>query len=139
MNRTSPSPPSWELAQRLLAYETASGNPSVTRMSAAVRVSEKLRRRLVTLAGVAGFCALLHRALALSKAQVPGLSKLSVRPDGSLEGLNELHDDDAAQAGAMLIAELIELLTTFIGEHLTLILIHDVWPDLAESGERTNL
>ncbi len=103
-----------------------------------MRVSEKLRRRLVTLAGVTGFCALLHRALALAKAQVPGLSELTVRPDGSLEGLNELHDDEAAQAAAMLIAELIELLTTFIGEHLTLILIHDVWPDLPASGERTN-
>jgi hypothetical protein len=130
MNRTSPSPETRDLAQRLLVYEANAADSSETDVPAASRVSEKLRRRLTTVAGVAGYCALLRRALALAKAHVPGLSAVCVKPDGSLEGLNELHNEEAAKAGAMLIAQLFELLITFIGEYLTLSLIHDVWPDL---------
>jgi len=40
---------------------------------------------------------------------------------------------EAAQSGGVLIAHLIGLMITFIGESLTLRLLHDVWLDLPDS------
>lgn len=101
------------------------GDSSGANISAALRVCEKLRRPLSALAGATGFRALLSRALALAKARDPGLSAVQVKPDGSLEGLSEVHD------GVLLIGQLLGLLGTFVGESLTLRLIQDAWPDLA--------
>lgn len=96
-------------------------------MPAVLCVSEKLRRPLSTLAGSSGFRSLLARAVTLAKAQDPRLSAVQVNPDGSLEGLGS--QDQDAQAGVMLIAQLLELLVTFIGEGLVLNLVLDSWPN----------
>jgi hypothetical protein len=131
MNRTTPSPKIRELAQRLLAYEVAGDNLAEANMPALVLVFEKLRRPLVTLAGSAGFRSILARALTLAKAQTPGLSTVQIAPDGSLEGFSDLgNQDQVAEAGIMLIAQLLELLATFIGESLMLSVVLDAWPDL---------
>ena len=119
-----------DLAERLLACEAAALNPSDHDTPAVFRVSEKLRRPLSALAGAAGFRTLLARALTLTKPYAPGLSAIQVNPDGSLEGLNELDDDEAAEAGVLLIAQILGLLGLFIGETLVLRLVLDVWPDL---------
>ena len=50
-----------------------------------------------------------------------------VRPDGTLDGLDGLPHD--ADAGTSIVARLLELLVTFIGEPLTLRLVRDAWPD----------
>jgi hypothetical protein len=89
-------------------------------------VCDKLRRLLTTLAGAAGFRSLLARALTLAKQESPALGAWEVKSDGSLQGLN----GEAAQLGVVLIAHLIGLVITFIGESLTLRLLHDVWLDL---------
>ena len=56
----------------------------------------------------------------------------------SLKGLDEVEPhidkEQARDGGAILIAELIGLLLTFIGEGLTLRLIQDVWPEAAFDG-----
>lgn len=122
-----------DLAKRLLASETAEGNFSSANIPAVLRVSEKLRRPLSTLAGSAGFQSLLSRALTLAKRTSPGLNAVQVKPDGSLEGLNKIASGEAAEAGILLIAQLLELLAHFIGESLTLGLVRDVWPDLVFS------
>jgi len=93
---------------------------------AVCRVCEKLRRPLSTLAGAAGFRSLLSRALTLAKQESPALGAWEVKSDGSLEGLN----GEVAPSGAVLIAHLVGLMMTFIGESLTLRLLHDVWIDL---------
>jgi hypothetical protein len=93
------------------------------------RVCDKLRRPLTTLAGAAGFRSLLARALTLAKKESPLLDTWEVRSDGSLQGLN----GEAVQSDAVLIAHLIGLMITFIGESLTLRLVHDVWLDLPDS------
>ena len=98
-------------------------------MPAGLRVSEKLRRPLSTLVGSSGFRSLLARALTLAKAQAPGLSAVQIKPDGSLEGLSDVGKQGHAAAG-MLIAQLLGLLVTFIGESLMLSLLLDAWPDL---------
>jgi hypothetical protein len=131
-------PESRHLAQRLLAYEAVAGKNSEPAESAAFRVCAKLRRPLTILAGVAGFRSLLSRALALSTAEAPSLSAVQVAADGSLKGLDELtsqiDEKQARDRGAILIAQLLGLLLTFIGEGLTLRLVQDVWPEAAFNG-----
>jgi hypothetical protein len=132
-------PESRYLAQRLLTYEAVAGKNSEPAESAAFRVCAKLRRPLITLAGVAGFRSLLSRALTLARAEVPTLSAVQVAADGSLNGLNELEPqtdkEQARDGGAILIAQLIGLLLTFIGEGLTLRMVQGVWPQATE-GDR---
>jgi hypothetical protein len=134
MNQKIPSRKMRDLAQRLLAYEAAGLNSSEHDTPAVFRVSEKLRSPLSTLAGATGFRTLLARAPTLAKTHAPGtpgISAIQVKPDGSLEGLSELHGDgEGAEAGVLLIAQLLGLLGLFIGENLVLRLVLDVWPDL---------
>ena len=131
-------PESRHLAQRLLAYEAVAGDNSERAESVAFRVCAKLRRPLITLAGVAGFRSLLSRALTLARAEAPSLSAVQVTADGSLKGLDELElqidKEQARDGGAILIGQLIGLLLTFIGEGLTLRLVQDVWPEAAFNG-----
>jgi hypothetical protein len=131
-------PESRDLAQRLLTYESAAGKNSEPTESAAFRVCAKLRRPLITLAGVAGFRSLLSRALTLARAEAPSLSVVQVAADGSLRGLDELEpqidNEQNRNEGAILIAQLLGLLLTFIGEGLTLRLVQDVWPEVAFDG-----
>ena len=123
MIRSADTQTTRELAQRLLAYEGAETSPSTADMHAVCRVCDKLRRPLTTLAGAPGFRSLLARALTLAKRESPVLGAWEVKSDGSLQGLN----GEAAQSGAVLIAHLLGLMITFIGESLTLRLLHDVW------------
>jgi hypothetical protein len=119
-----------DLTQRLLAYEGAAGDSSGTNNCPAFRASEKLRHSLSTLTGVHGYRTLLVRAVTLAKRETGSLSTVQVKPDGSLEGLGDLSNDQAADAGLTLITQLLELLETFVGGSLTRTLAHDVWPDL---------
>jgi hypothetical protein len=131
-------PKSRHLAQRLLTYEGVAGKNSEPTESPAVRVCAKLRLPLITLAGVAGFRSLLSRALTLARAEAPSLGGVEVEADGSVKGLDELASktgrEQARDGGAILIAQLIGLLLTFIGEGLTLRLVQDVWPEAAFNG-----
>jgi hypothetical protein len=76
----------------------------------------------------------------LARAEVPNLNAVQVADDGSLEGLEQLaSQSDTEQdgnGGAILIAQLIGLLLTLIGEGLTLRLVQDVWPEAAFDGPR---
>ena len=126
MTRSADALTTRELAQRLLTYEAVGDGTANADTQAVCRVCDKLRRSLTTVAGAAGFRSLLARALTLAKKESPLLSAWEVKSDGSLQGLN----GEAAQSGAVLIAQLIGLMITFIGESLTLRLLHDVWPDL---------
>jgi hypothetical protein len=69
----------------------------------------------------------------LARAEAPTLSAVQVTADGLLQGLVELESqsdkDHAEQEGAILIAQLLGLLSIFIGEALTLRLVRDAWPD----------
>ena len=144
----STAPPALrDFARRLLALEAARDEPPVVGGRGAVRVCEKLRLPLSKLAGVAGFRSLMSRAVAMAKAEDPSLAAVHVRPDGSLEGLDGPGPDQNAgaggEAGVVVVAQLLGLLVTFIGEPLTLRLVRDAWPDASvpapgtESGERS--
>lgn len=128
-------PESRRLAQRLLAFEAVADDNSEPTESAAFRVCAKLRQPLITLAGVAGFRSLLSRALTLARVEAPSLGAVQVAADGSLKGLDEVaaqaDKEHARDGGAILIAQLLGLLLTFIGAGLTLRLVQDVWPEAA--------
>jgi hypothetical protein len=127
------SPEVQDLARRLLAFEATHDNAADAYVEVVVQVIEGLRVHLVRLAGVDGFRSLLSRALTLAKAEVPALNMVRTRADGSLEGFDKLEEDHEAgvaeEAGVVLVAHLLDLLVTFIGEPLTLRLVRDKWPD----------
>jgi hypothetical protein len=134
MTQQIPDPDTLEFALNLLACEGRDGHAADSPV--VFRVTEKLRRPLSRLAGTAGFRSLLSRALTLARVQAPSLSVVQINPDGSLDGLDPLGDpDEASNAGAMLVAQLLALLTLFIGNNLVLSLVSDIWPEL-ESQNR---
>jgi hypothetical protein len=121
-------------AKRLIAYEARGNGSSETNKSLGFHVAEKLHPYLAALMGSGGFHALLSRSLALATAEVPWLSAVQVKADGSLEGLDkiqgQLDADKFLEGRVVLLAQLLGLLKAFIGELLTLRLIHDVWPKI---------
>lgn len=145
MNQRLPSGEMRGLAQRLLAHEAAILNCPEHAGPVVIRVTEKLRAALTRLAGAIGFRTLLTRALSLAKmrsAHTPGINVFQVTSDGSLQGFDvPLNEGDAADIGLLLIAQLLELLVVFIGEHLVLRLLSDVWPglSLADAGARQDI
>ena len=120
------------LARRLLAVEAANPSASDARVHEAVRVCDKLRISLTRFAGADGFTSLLRRALALARADIPSLDRVTVKPDCSMEGLEALaaeESDGGVEAAGALIAHLLGLLVTFIGAGLTVRLVGEAWPD----------
>jgi len=118
------------LARSLVAMENDPSRSSPQTEPATLRVYEKLRRQLGAPVGVDGFQALASRALALAKAESPRLSVVQVTASGSLRGLDEAasktHADEDGEAGTLLIAQLLGLFLTFLGEATTLRLIEDL-------------
>jgi hypothetical protein len=121
------------LAEWLLLREAQAGTSSETSMQAVFRVCEKLRQPLTTLAGTAGYRSVLSRSLALARSEVPWLTALQIKPDGSLEPggsvASELNKDEIMKGGVAFVAQILGLLAILIGENLTLRLVRDVWQD----------
>jgi len=121
-------------------YEAVAINGSEPKESATLRVYEKLRQNLIAFAGVAGFQSLASRALALAKSEAASLGSVKVAADGSLRGLGEFEyqansskdqaeGDQGVDGEIILISRLLGLLLIFLGETLTLRLLHDAWPE----------
>jgi hypothetical protein len=119
-----------EMARSLVAREADASTASLHAEPATVRVYERLRRQLGSPVGVDGFQALASRALALAKSESPRLSAVQVSANGGLRGLGEVESqtdtDEAGEAGIVLIAQLLGLFLTFLGEATTLRLIEDL-------------
>ena len=119
-----------DLARSLIASEADASETSLHTEPATVRVYEKLRRQLGAPVGIDGFRALASRALALAKSQSPRLSTVQVTANGGLRGLGEVESqtdtDEHGEAGIILIAQLLGLFLTFLGEATTLRLIEDL-------------
>lgn len=126
MSENGTSPNTQEIANRLLIYEAGEQDSSGANAPAAVQeVCQKLGRPLSKLVGEMGSRALLARALTLAKRDAEVLSPVKVTDDGALEGLS----NEAEDASTVLVGHLIQMVVTFLGEALTLRLLHDVWPD----------
>jgi hypothetical protein len=130
-----------DLARSLVASEADASASSLHTQPATVRVYEKLRRQLGSPVGVDGFQALASRALALARSQSPQLSAVQVTANGDLRGLGELESqtdaNEEGQAGIILIAQLLGLFLTLLGEATTLRLIEDVRLQVDDTTEST--
>jgi hypothetical protein len=121
-----------DLARSLVASEADASTTALQTKPATLRVYEKLRRQLSAPVGGDGFQMLASRALALAKSQSPRLSAVEVTASGELHGLSKVEsqkgtgagEDD--EAGVTLIAQLLGLFLTFLGEATTLRLIEDL-------------
>lgn len=138
---TQAAPAVRELARRLLALEVGEDGRSDAR--AALRALDELRIYLARLVGVAGFQALLARALALAKAEAPWLAAVHVDPGGTPLGLYEAALGQSAEAveqgNLALLSQSIGLLVTFIGAALTMRMVRDIWPDALVDDIRIGL
>ncbi|WP_426011349.1 hypothetical protein [Caulobacter sp. DWR2-3-1b2] len=128
MNRTTPKLRIY--AERLIAYEMGQNAYSKSKPTAGFVVIETLNAHFGALMGAAGFRALISRALVLASAEVAWLSDLNVKADCSFEGLNQVeaqaNPEEIATGGLVLLARLLGLLVTLIGENLTLQLLNNV-------------
>ena len=119
-----------DLARSLVASEAGEATTFLHTEAATVRVYERLRRQLGAPVGVDGFHALASRALALAKSESPRLSAVQLTASGGLHGLGEVGSesdvDEDGEAGIALIAQLLGLFLTFLGEATTLRLIEDL-------------
>ena len=121
-------------SERLISYESDGDKSAGLNTPSVFQVSEKLRPHLAALMGVAGFRALLSRALVLAQEEVRWLRAVHVKSDGGLEGLEELQaqvaPEEFVEGRVVLLAQLLGLLVAFIGEKLMLQIVRDVWPEL---------
>jgi len=119
-----------DLARNLVASEKDASTASLQTEPATVRVYERLRRQLGAPVGVDGFQALASRALALAKSESPRLNAVQLTGNGGLRGLGEVEShtepEEGGEAGIILIAQLLGLFLTFLGEATTLRLIEDL-------------
>jgi len=119
-----------ELARSLFANEADASTTSLQAEPATVRVYERLRRQLGAPVGTDAFRALASRALALAKSESPLLRAVQVTANGGLRDLSEIElqtdADEDGEAGTVLIAQLLGLFLTFLGEATTLRLIEDL-------------
>lgn len=120
-----------DLAARLIAAE--SSRPGTDSLApAAFRACGRLRVPFAAVLGAAGFRAVLARALTVASVSVPWLRAGTIAEDGSLTGWDgpEAPRGEAhAEGGALLFAELLALLVSFVGANLTLRLVQEVWPE----------
>src|SRR5579863_1916070 len=117
-----------DLARSLVASVTDAGTNPLQSGPVTVRAYERLRQQLGASVGVDGFRALASRALALAKSEAPRLGAVRITANGDLRGLGEVEAqaDENGEAGIVLIAQLLGLFLTFLGEATTLRLIEDL-------------
>jgi hypothetical protein len=128
-----------DLARRLIASAADETTTSLHTEPATLRVYERLRRQLGASVGVDGFQALASRALALAKSESPRLSAVQLTASGGLRGLGEVESQtdvkEDGETGIILIAQLLGLFLTLLGEATTLRLIEDLRLQVDVNGE----
>jgi len=135
------SPAVRTLARRVLLHEAGGRVEPDALAEAAERASAQLRRRLADLIGLTGYTMLVARAVRLAQAEVPAVESVTVDAGagaaGSLRGVRALvlansDEPGVTEAGlSAILAHVIGLLITFIGEDLTKRQIREVWPEVA--------
>lgn len=145
MNRATPK--LRDFAERLNSIGAIEAKSSASKPPAVFTVIEKLRPCLAQTVGDLGFNAVLSRALAIAKADIAWLRVVHVKPDGTLEGLDQLEakvgPKEIAEGRVVLLAEFVSLLVELIGERLVLQLVHQAMPKVSKDdlyfgkGERT--
>jgi hypothetical protein len=134
------TPAHQDLARWLLAREMGDRADRADPVGAAESACRKLSECVARLVTVVAFQALLARALHLARAEFPSLAGVrpGPSPDACLEGLSErlegVEPARATEALAAVLANLLGLLATFIGDDITLRVVRDAWPDARLGG-----
>jgi hypothetical protein len=129
-----PESPCESIFRRILAREAGPHADASTVAAAARRLCEQFARELTPLIGALGVGAIYARSLHLAQRRFPGLMPVSpAEQDDPISRAQHFiaHQEVnvvIALAGAML-ASVVELLTSFIGEGLTAGLLRKAWPD----------
>jgi hypothetical protein len=136
------SPQLRRFARRLVVYQASlRSKSSAGGRHATFQVIDELRPQVVNLMGMAGFRALLSRAIARSSEEVRWLRAVHVKADGSLGGFEEyasLGPGQFAEGKVVLLAQLLGMLVALIGVPLTLRLVFDIWPTFARQPQSRN-
>jgi hypothetical protein len=125
------------LAERVIGWEKRAYKSATPAKPVVAVVCEKLQPTLGVLMGNGGFRVLLTRALARATALEPSLKAARVTVEGTLEIENGSIplDEKKLEAGSIvLVAEILGLLTAFIGETLTIQFVREAWPKLQFTG-----
>ena len=120
---------------RLLARQAGTEADPAAVAAAARRLWEDFAQRLKPLIGDAGVAAMWGRSLQLAERRFPGLAPARAsgqdgEPFTHLQHFLEHQDPIVATNAAVVVLALAsEVLASFIGETLTLLLLHETWPD----------
>jgi hypothetical protein len=121
-----------ERARRLLASEGDSGASAEQCAAAAGRVLDNLNAQLGPLLGPAGVRALFARSAKLAQTEHAWLAEAAAS-EGSTKlsaCLRALEPAAATETAAVLFGTFLELITTFIGERLTVQVLRRAWPTI---------
>jgi hypothetical protein len=133
-----PSATQLDKAKQLLASEGDPWSSAEECASAAWRVYEKLNARLAPLLGSAGVQALFVRSAKLAQTEFGSLAEIAT-PEGLTRlgsCLQALDPAIATEAAATLFGTFLDLITTFIGERLTVLVLRSAWPTIEDTAPR---
>lgn len=120
-------------AGNLIRHEATVNPPSPPQRATVLPVLDKLRPLLATYMGKTGYHALILRAMILASEEAPWLCHVEIAANGDLDNFAKLtarHETGEATNGSeILLAHLVGLLEAFIGEIMTLRLVHELWPE----------
>jgi hypothetical protein len=123
-----------DLARWLMAREHGGSELHALRISAGPRACEKLAAQLQRFVGISRSYDLISRAIILANEEAHWLRGVKVGANGAIEGFTEnarlLDDAEAEKGGEDILAELLGLLITFVGQAQTMHLLEHGWPDV---------
>jgi hypothetical protein len=130
-----PSPAQLDRAKRLLASE-GFADSSEACAAAAGRVRDKFDAHLAPLLGRAGVQALFARSAKLAQIDLRPVAEVTAgSDDAAVLGayLRSLEPGVAIQTAAVVFGTFLDLVTTFIGERLTVQVLRSAWPAIEET------
>lgn len=121
-----------ERARQLLAHEGATGGSADASATAAGRVYDKLIVQLGPLLGNAGVQALFVRSAKLARLESAGIAEAAILESSTTFAafFRTLDAAVAANAAEVVFATFLSLVTTFIGERLTVQALRRAWPTI---------
>ena len=131
------SPATRAIARRLLASAAAEGQSAGDAVASTLSAYANVRVRFSQFLGPAGFDALMSRSLTIASSERKEFSGLRLDSEGIVQGLREYAEGrpvkEVLAALEDLLANFIDLLSTFIGEDLTQRLTTDSGPADAQT------
>jgi hypothetical protein len=134
-----PKPSARRIAEGILAEEAGNARTAGEAISAVIQVHAKLAGTISPVLGQEGFEAMFARTVQKTKADYPCLEAISSgNPDGVLDRLKSVLSQQEAttvrEVGVSLVEMSFQLLSTLIGEELTLRLFRSTWPEPVANG-----